>query len=58
MPLQKEDLETIAKSVAHIRRQSDDRLVLYGGGVHAGNACSIWVIEELISYISGLIKNY
>lgn len=47
MPLQKEDLETIAKSVAHIRRQSDDRPVLYGGGVHAGNARSIWAIEGL-----------
>lgn len=47
MPLQTEDLETIAKSVAHIRRQSDDRPVLYGGGVHAGNARSIWAIEGL-----------
>ena len=53
MPLQKEDLETIAKSVAHIRRQSDDRPVLYGGGVHAGNARSIWAIEGLSGLMLG-----
>lgn len=53
MPLQTEDLETIAKSVAHIRRQSDDRPVLYGGGVHAGNARSIWAIEGLSGLMLG-----
>lgn len=53
MPLQKEDLETIAKSVAHIRRQSDERPVLYGGGVHAGNARSIWAIEGLSGLMLG-----
>ena len=53
MPLQTEDLETIAKSVAHIRRQSDDRPVLYGGGMHAGNARSIWAIEGLSGLMLG-----
>lgn len=46
MPLAGSDFETIKESLTRIRRQGNDRPVLYGGGVNANNAGTIWRLAD------------